>query len=82
MGNSSSSSITTPTIITTNPNPKNRPFGGSPITMFGAFILSIYGIMQITAFYGYDQTAYMNYIIFYAIVLVSTFILPKWDPDI
>lgn len=54
----------------------------NPITLFGAFILIVYGTVQTADFYGYDQSYYMKYIAFMAFILISTLVLPKWDPDI
>jgi hypothetical protein len=54
----------------------------NPITLFGAFILIVYGTIQTADFYGYDQSYYMKYIIFYAFILISSLVLPKWDPEL
>ena len=57
------------------------PFVGS-ITLFGVFILSLYGIIKTAEFYGYDQSTYMKYILFYIFLFVSKLILPNSAPKV
>jgi hypothetical protein len=59
----------------------SAPFAGS-ITLFGVFILSLYGIIKTAEFYGYDQSAYMKYVLFYVFIFVSRFILPNYAPKV
>ena len=41
------------------PQSNSVPFAGS-ITLFGVFILSLYGIIKTAEFYGYDKSTYLN----------------------
>ena len=52
------------------------------ITLFGVFILSLYGVIKTAEFYGYDQSAYMKYVLFYVFIFVSRFILPNYAPKV
>ena len=52
------------------PQSNSVPFAGS-ITLFGVFILSLYGIIKTAEFYGYDQSTYMKYILFYIFLFVK-----------
>jgi hypothetical protein len=48
------------------------------ITIFGIFLLLIYGITKILDFYGVGINIYGNYIVFYIFLLLSSFVLPKY----
>ena len=63
------------------PQSNSVPFAGS-ITLFGVFILSLYGIIKTAEFYGYDQSSYMKYILFYIFLFVSKLILPNSAPKV
>jgi len=52
------------------------------ITLFGVFILSLYGVIKTAEFYGYDQTTYMKYVLFYIFIFVSKLILPNYAPKV
>jgi hypothetical protein len=59
----------------------STPFVGS-ITLFGVFILSLYGLIKTAEFYGYDQSDYMKYVLFYIFIFVSKLILPNYAPKV
>jgi hypothetical protein len=63
------------------PQSNSGPFAGS-ITLFGVFILSLYGIIKTAEFYGYDQSSYMKYVLFYIFLFVSKLILPNSAPKV
>jgi hypothetical protein len=44
--------------------------------------LSLYGIIKTAEFYGYDQSTYMKYILFYIFLFVSKLILPNSAPKV
>ena len=52
------------------------------ITLFGVFILSLYGVIKTAEFYGYDQSAYMKYVLFYIFIFISKLILPNYAPKV
>jgi hypothetical protein len=59
----------------------STPFVGS-ITLFGVFILSLYGVIKTAEFYGYDQSSYMKYVLFYIFIFISKLILPNYAPKV
>jgi hypothetical protein len=63
------------------PQSNNAPLAGS-ITLFGVFILSLYGIIKTAEFYGYDQSSYMKYVLFYIFLFISKLILPNSAPKV
>jgi hypothetical protein len=63
------------------PQSNSAPFAGS-ITLFGVFILSLYGIIKTAEFYGYDQSSYMKYVLFYIFLFISKLILPNSAPKV
>lgn len=47
------------------------------ITIFGLFLLLIYGLMKILEFYGIGVNVYGSYIAFYFFLLLTYFVLPR-----
>lgn len=47
------------------------------ITIFGLFILVMYGSMKILEFYGIGVNVYGSYIVFYFFLLLTYFVLPR-----
>jgi hypothetical protein len=47
------------------------------ITIFGLFILLVYGITRLLNFYGIGINVYGSYIAFYVFIFITAFILPR-----
>ena len=47
------------------------------ITIFGLFLLLVYGSMKILEFYGIGVNVYGSYIVFYLFLLLTYFVLPR-----
>ena len=48
------------------------------ITTLGLSILLVYGITRILEFYGIGINVYGSYIAFYAFLLITSFVLPRY----
>jgi len=46
------------------------------ITLIGSSILFFYCVTQIFKFYGFQENVYMDYLLFYIIIIVSLIFLP------
>lgn len=47
------------------------------ITIFGLFIILLYGATKILEFYGIGINVYGNYIAFYFFIILTYFVLPQ-----
>ncbi len=52
------------------------------ITLVGSAILFFYCATQIFKFYGFQENAYSDYLLFYMIIIVSMIFLPSNIPSI
>ena len=50
------------------------------ITLIGLSIVLLYSLTQILNFYGIDQSAYGDYVLFYIFFIISILILPNSEP--
>jgi hypothetical protein len=52
------------------------------ITLVGSAILFFYCVTQIFKFYGFEENAYADYMLFYMIIIVSLIFLPTDISDV
>ena len=52
------------------------------ITLFGLSVILFYVLSQILSFFGVSQQTYAPYFLFWAFIIITTFILPKNYPEV
>lgn len=50
------------------------------VTLIGISVILFYSISQILTFYGVDQSAYGEYLLFYVFIILCILILPNSEP--